>query len=79
MVGLEQVARPENSHRSLGHTKTREHTMARFVQQSWVVVIFVAAMLAMQLSHRGGHRGGTCGRGGRPCVTRSSDRLICAV
>lgn len=37
--------------------------MANFLQQNWIWILFIAAMLAM---HLGGHRhGGHSGRGGR--------------
>ena len=44
--------------------------MARFVQQNWVVIFFVGAMLAMHLRHRGGHQGGM---GGYPGATGHQD------
>lgn len=32
--------------------------MWRLIQENWVVITFVLAMLAMHLGHRGGHGGG---------------------
>ena len=37
--------------------------MTRFIQENWIVIIFVVAMLAMHLGHRGGHGGGQHGGG----------------
>ena len=38
--------------------------MTRFIQENWIAIIFVAAMLAMHLGHRGGHGGGQHGGAG---------------
>lgn len=44
--------------------KPREHTMTRFIQENWTVIIFAAAMLAMHLGRRGGQHRGMSGCGG---------------
>ena len=38
--------------------------MAGFLQQNWIALVLVGAMLAMHLGHRRGHGGGMGGCGG---------------